>query len=220
MTGIPWDTGEKPTGGPDDHPGTPLQSKPPGGVEGVTSHLTLRAVFVEDAVSCTGGVIASSPWPSIRSPGRQYLKEAYPGVTGIRERLVNFVGPGQVWIVARVDMDDDPRGAQVGSPGRGIEAAMRHESKDIYRVDIVPIGGGPVDQFTALMPTDNRPMRRLLADLGTPRLLGSEAGAVESRETFTPTHRYPRPQLPHWRLTRPGQLGASGDGGRVAFGSS
>jgi len=36
-----------------------------------------------------------------------------------------------------------------------------------------------VTQFTALMLSDNRPMRRLLADLGPTRLLSSAAGAVE-----------------------------------------
>lgn len=36
-----------------------------------------------------------------------------------------------------------------------------------------------ITQFTALMLSDSRAMRRLLADLGTTRLLSSEAGAVE-----------------------------------------
>jgi len=40
----------------------------------------------------------------------------YPGVTAIRQLLVTFVGPGRVWIVARVDIDDGLCGAQI--PGR------------------------------------------------------------------------------------------------------
>jgi len=40
-------------------------------------------------------------------------------------------------------------------------------------------GDEGITQFTALMLSDNRPMRRLLADLGTTRLLSSGAGAVE-----------------------------------------
>jgi hypothetical protein len=59
-------------------------------------------------------------------------------VTGIREVLVNFLGPGRVWIVARVDIDDDLRGADVASLVRGIESGMRRESEHVYRVDIVP----------------------------------------------------------------------------------
>jgi hypothetical protein len=71
----------------------------------------------------------------------QALLTAYPGVTGMRELLVNFIGPGRVWIVARVDIDDDLRGAQVESLVRGIESSMRHEPENVYRVDVVPTGG-------------------------------------------------------------------------------
>jgi len=65
----------------------------------------------------------------------------YPGVTAIRELLSTFVGPGRVWIVARVDIDDCLRGAQVKALVRGIESGLKRESENIYRVDIVPIGG-------------------------------------------------------------------------------
>jgi cation diffusion facilitator family transporter len=68
----------------------------------------------------------------------------YPGVTGIRQLLVTFVGPGRVWIVARVDIDDGLRGAQVKALVRGIESGLKHESENVYRVDIVPIGGQQV----------------------------------------------------------------------------
>jgi hypothetical protein len=65
----------------------------------------------------------------------------YPGVTPIHGLLVTFVGPGQVWIVARVDVDDGLRGAQVKALVRGIESGLKHESQSYYRVDIVPTGG-------------------------------------------------------------------------------
>jgi cation diffusion facilitator family transporter len=64
----------------------------------------------------------------------------YPGVTAIRELLATFVGPGQVWIVGRVDIDDGLSGAQVKALVRGIESGLKHESEDVYRVDIVPSG--------------------------------------------------------------------------------
>jgi hypothetical protein len=60
-------------------------------------------------------------------------------VTGIRELLFTFVGPGRVWIVARINIDDGLRGDQVRALVRGIESGMKHEAKDIYRVDVVPI---------------------------------------------------------------------------------
>lgn len=64
----------------------------------------------------------------------------YPGVTAICELLATFAGPGRVWIVARIDIDDGLHGAQVKSLARDIESALKHDSGDIYRVDIVPIG--------------------------------------------------------------------------------
>ena len=167
----------------------------------VTSDPTLRAVFVEDAVSVSGDVIAfaalalnqltgsSAPqgvaavligvllirislrlvkrshdflvgaWVLAPAPRAgdgdkltqpigaaeaerlQAFVSAYPGVTGIRELLVNFLGPGRIWVVVRVDINDDLSGAQVMSLVRGIESGMRHESEDVYRVDVVPFGG-------------------------------------------------------------------------------
>jgi len=56
--------------------------------------------------------------------------------------------------------------------GRGVGKALLRKLADRAR-------DGRITQFTALMLSDNRPMRRLLADLGTTRLLSSEAGAVE-----------------------------------------
>jgi cation diffusion facilitator family transporter len=64
----------------------------------------------------------------------------YPGVTAIRQLLFTFVGPNRVWIVARVDIDDDLRGAQVKALVRGIESGLKHESEYVYRVDVVAIG--------------------------------------------------------------------------------
>ena len=77
--------------------------------------------------------------PADEERARAFLL-AYPGVTAIRELLFTFVGPGQVWIVARIDIDDGLRGAQVEALVRGIESGMKHEVEDVYRVDVVPIG--------------------------------------------------------------------------------
>ena len=165
-----------------------------------TSDPALRAVFVEDAVSVSGDVIAcvalglnqitGSSVPqgvaavviglaliriSVRLISRSHdflvgvwvltpapqddrrddlthsirpdeaerseaLIAASPGVTSINEVLANFLGPGRVWIIARVEVDNDLRGGQVESLVRGIESEMRSESENVYRVDVVPIG--------------------------------------------------------------------------------
>lgn len=66
----------------------------------------------------------------------------YPGVTAVRELLVTYVGPNQVWVLARIDIADDLRSSEVISLVGDIEAGLRRESKLIYRVDIVSAGTG------------------------------------------------------------------------------
>jgi GNAT superfamily N-acetyltransferase len=56
--------------------------------------------------------------------------------------------------------------------GRGVGKALLHRLA--HRA-----GDEGITEFTALMLSGNRPMRRLLADLGTTRLVSSGAGAVE-----------------------------------------
>jgi cation diffusion facilitator family transporter len=67
---------------------------------------------------------------------RAILLEA-PGVTGVRELLFTFLGPGRVWIVARIDVDDDLRVAQAKALVRDIESQLKDASAGIYRVDVV-----------------------------------------------------------------------------------
>ena len=62
-------------------------------------------------------------------------------MTAIRELLFTFLGPGQVWLVARLDLNDGLSAAQVQALVRGIETGLKNESEDVYRVDIVPVGG-------------------------------------------------------------------------------
>jgi hypothetical protein len=57
---------------------------------------------------------------------------------------VSYVGPRQVWVLARIDVAADLRSNQVTALVRGIEASMERESSSIYRVDIVPVGDGEV----------------------------------------------------------------------------
>jgi cation diffusion facilitator family transporter len=167
----------------------------------VTSDPSLRAVFLEDAVSVSGDVLALAAlalnqitgssvyqgvaavliavvmirvslrlisrshdflvgaWagaaggPQGRDAGglTQPLRPAevdrvrdfvlgYPGVTAIGQLLFTFVGPGRIWIVARVDIDDALSSAQVKALVSGIESGMKHESENVYRADIVPLG--------------------------------------------------------------------------------
>jgi hypothetical protein len=78
-------------------------------------------------------------WPAEEERVRTFLL-GYPGVTAIRE-LFPFDRSRPVRIVARVDIDDGLRGVQVTSLVRGIESGLKHEADEVYRVDVVAIGG-------------------------------------------------------------------------------
>jgi cation diffusion facilitator family transporter len=64
----------------------------------------------------------------------------YPGITDVGELVVTYVGPGQVWVLARVSVADDLDGRQVTQLAVGIEADVKKQSSFIYRVDVVPHG--------------------------------------------------------------------------------
>jgi hypothetical protein len=55
--------------------------------------------------------------------------------------LASLSHSGRVWVVARVDIDDGLSGAQVKTLVRGIESGLKHEVEEVFRVDVVPIGG-------------------------------------------------------------------------------
>jgi hypothetical protein len=44
-------------------------------------------------------------------------------------------------VIAHLEIDNNLSGDQVTSLVRDIDSRLRHGSEDIYRVDIVPIGG-------------------------------------------------------------------------------
>ncbi len=61
-----------------------------------------------------------------------------PGVRGVPELLVTFLGPRQVWVLAGVELDErlDARG--VTSLVEAIEAALFQDHPFVARVDVVP----------------------------------------------------------------------------------
>jgi cation diffusion facilitator family transporter len=67
---------------------------------------------------------------------------AYPGVTAIQQLVVTYIGPGQVWVLVRINVAHDLLADQITALTCGVEAAMKAESSNIYRVDVVPIGEG------------------------------------------------------------------------------
>ena len=68
----------------------------------------------------------------------------YPGVIDVDELLITYVGPEQLWVIARVRVAADLTGGQLTQLVRGLEADLTAESHLFYRVDVVPDGGGCV----------------------------------------------------------------------------
>ncbi len=77
--------------------------------------------------------------PTDRDRVRAFLL-AYPDVADVSELLVTYVGPGQVWVVARVTVAPSLGAGQVTQLVRSIEAGLTKQSPFIYRVDVVPYG--------------------------------------------------------------------------------
>jgi cation diffusion facilitator family transporter len=84
--------------------------------------------------------LLGQPIPAADRDRVQAFLLTYAGVTGVRELLVTYIGPSQVWVLARIDIADNLSSDQVTALVRGIEEGMKAESPHIYRVDVVPIG--------------------------------------------------------------------------------
>jgi divalent metal cation (Fe/Co/Zn/Cd) transporter len=65
---------------------------------------------------------------------------AYPGVSEVRDVSVTFTGPDEVWVVARVEVEDCLSARDVEALVVGVERTLVQRSAAIGRVDIVPIG--------------------------------------------------------------------------------
>lgn len=68
------------------------------------------------------------------------LIAAQPGIAAVVELVVTFIGPRQVWVVARVAIDEALTGSSVEKLARTTEDALKRESPFIVRVDLVPRG--------------------------------------------------------------------------------
>jgi cation diffusion facilitator family transporter len=77
--------------------------------------------------------------PAIR--GRlQELIATQPGIRAVSELLMTFLGPRELWVVARIEIDDALDGAAVKQLLRATERAVQEQSPAIRRVDLVPRG--------------------------------------------------------------------------------
>ena len=82
--------------------------------------------------------LIGQPIPATDRDRVRGLVLAYPGVTDVGELLVTYIGPDQVWVLARVNVADNLDGGQVTRVVRGIESDLASQSRLICRVDVVP----------------------------------------------------------------------------------
>ena len=68
----------------------------------------------------------------------QKVIASQPGVRAVTELLVTFLGPRRLWVIARIDIDDDLDGPGVKALVRAIEQALTHASRFVGRIDVVP----------------------------------------------------------------------------------
>ena len=111
----------------------------PDGVAAIMIGLLLGFVALQLAAR-NGDVLIGAQASAALRGGVEATLVAQPGVLGVSELLVTFIGPRQVWVVARVAIDAGLNGASVEALVRNAEAALRRESPFIARVDLVPRG--------------------------------------------------------------------------------
>jgi len=114
-------------------------SSVPDAVAAVLIGLILTYVALELARSNGDFLIGRSAPPEIEADVRKTILRQR-GVTAITELVVTFLGPRQLRILARVDIDDGLTGAQVKTLIGRIEDSLCGSSRFIQRVDVVPAG--------------------------------------------------------------------------------
>ncbi len=83
--------------------------------------------------------LLGQPIPASDKDRVQTFLLTYPGVTAIRELLVTYIGPEQIWVLARISIADNLGSGQVTALVRGVEQGLKQQSHYIYRVDVVPV---------------------------------------------------------------------------------
>jgi cation diffusion facilitator family transporter len=114
----------------------------PDAVAAVLIGLILGYVALELARSNADFLIGRRAPPKIEADVRRVIL-GHRGVTAINELVVTFLGPRQVRVLARVDIDDGLGGAEVKELNAEIENALCRSSPFIVRVDVVPDGRPP-----------------------------------------------------------------------------
>jgi cation diffusion facilitator family transporter len=109
----------------------------PDGISAILIAVLLGYVAFDLARRNRDFIIGRQASPAIRSRIRETIA-TQPGIVGVGELLVSFLGPRQVWVVARVDIDNGMTGKQVKAALRAIEDELKGQSPYIDRVYLIP----------------------------------------------------------------------------------
>ena len=116
-----------------------IGSSAPEGFSAIVIGLLLIGVGAQLARRNHDFLLGEQATPAVTNRVRSLLV-SFDGVIAVRELLITFVGPRQMWVLARVDIDDNLRGNEVEALVRNVEATLKRQSRHVTRVDVVPIG--------------------------------------------------------------------------------
>jgi divalent metal cation (Fe/Co/Zn/Cd) transporter len=123
---------------------------------GIALHHVTGSVVPDALASIVIGVLLAWVAGYLTSDNREFLAgervslesrrriagyiEACPGVTEVRDVTVTFTAPDEVWVVARVDVEDGLSGREVEALVVEVERTLVQRSAAIGRVDVMPVG--------------------------------------------------------------------------------
>jgi cation diffusion facilitator family transporter len=109
----------------------------PDGVAAIVIGLVLGYVAVQLARRNADYLIGRGAPAQIQKRIREVLG-AESGVRAVTDLVVTFLGPRRIWVIARIDIDDELNGAGVKALVRKLEQTLLQESRFIKRIDLVP----------------------------------------------------------------------------------
>jgi cation diffusion facilitator family transporter len=112
-------------------------SAAPDGIAAIVIGLVLGYVAVQLARRNGDFLIGRRAPTNVHDQVRNIIA-AQPGVRAVTELLITFLGPRRLWVIARIDIEDDLSGAGVKALVRTMERTLTHESRFIVRIDLVP----------------------------------------------------------------------------------
>ena len=123
-------------------------SSTPDGVAAIVIGLVLAYVAVELTRRNADFLIGRGAPDSIQARVRELIT-TQPGVRAVTELLVTFLGPRRLWVIARLDIDDELGGASIKALLQALEQALFRDSRFIARVDLVPMAAARSGDQTA-----------------------------------------------------------------------